>query len=160
MKEWIISIGATIIITSVASMILPQGKMGAYVKAIFSFLLVLVILKPLMIVNLDEYTIENYLSTNTIEYQIEYLNFVINKRIIEHEEKCNEIIEKAGVKEAKTTINYAVNVNFDIVINKVEINMEKAVFISEKEHINIIEEIKTALSNYLSVEYEKVIIYE
>ena len=48
MKDWIISIVSVVLITNIVCLILPQGKMGRFVKNIFSILTVLVIIKPLI----------------------------------------------------------------------------------------------------------------
>lgn len=160
MKEWIISVGATIIITSVASMIAPQGKMGPYIKGMFSFLLILVIVKPLISINLDQFNIESFLSETKIEYQSEYLDFITNKKIEKYQKKCELIIENVGVKQAEVDIDYIIGDSFTLVIKLIKVNLEKAVFISDKAHIDIIEEIKTSLSNYLNIEANKVVINE
>ena len=48
MKEWILSIGTIIILTTIADLILPDGKIGKYIKCFFSLLVMLVILTPII----------------------------------------------------------------------------------------------------------------
>jgi hypothetical protein len=56
-------------------------------------------------------------------------------------------------------IEYSLLDNRQIKREKVSVNLENAVIISEKEHIDIIDEIRNIVSEYLTVNKENVVIY-
>ena len=58
MKTWILSIGSIIILTSIISILFPEGKLGKNIKSVFSLIVVLTIIQPLATIkNLDFSTI-------------------------------------------------------------------------------------------------------
>ena len=38
MKQWILSVGIIVLLTSMVSLILPEGKIGKFIKAMFSLI--------------------------------------------------------------------------------------------------------------------------
>ncbi len=160
MKDWIISIVAVVLITSILSLILPQGKMGKYIKNIFSLLTMFVMIKPIIYVKEGNFNYEQIIGANEIVLQDGFLEFVYNKRIEEYEENCNKIIEEIGVKGAGVNINFNINKNQDIDIYSVQINLKNSVIILDKPHINIKEEIIADIASCLNVNKDLVMIYE
>lgn len=159
MKEWILSIGTTVLLTTIISLILPDGKIGKFIKGIFLIIVLLVILKPLANIKdsgLSDMSI--FVNTET-NIQSEYLNYIYDKKIKKHEEVCEKIIENIGIYKAKTSIQYSIS-EMGMEIQKVNINLKNSVIISDKEHIDIIEEIKANIMSYLNIENEKLVIYE
>ena len=74
MKEWILSIGVVILLTSIVGLILPEGKMGKYIKCFFSFIILLVLLTPLL--NKEVIYSDFLINENEIQLQENYLNYV------------------------------------------------------------------------------------
>ena len=158
MKDWIISIVSVVLITSIVCLILPQGKMGKFVKNIFSILTMLVIIKPLIYLKNGNFNFEQFAGSDIV-IQADFLNYIYQKRVDEQTKICLKIIEENGVKNAKVDINFEIE-NQDIKIKLVQINLQDSVIISDKGHIDIKEEIVAEVSSYLLVEKEVVIVYE
>jgi len=160
MKDWIISIFAIVLITSIICIILPQGKMGKYIKNIFSLLTMFVIIKPIIYLKDKDLNYEQIIGTDEIVFQEQFLSFVFNKQVEEYEKNCCKIIENIGVKNAVVSIDFDINKNQDIEIGFVQINLQSSVIISNMAHINIKEEIINDVASYLNVNKNMVIIYE
>jgi len=160
MKEWVLSIGTTVVITTIISIILPEGKIGNYIKGIFSILLILAIIKPIFAIGKIDYNIENVLSQNVVILQDDFISFTNDKKVQNFTEKCEKIIEEIGIEKAVVNIDYFVDENNQIIIKYVNVNLRNSVIILDKEHIDIIEDVKTAISDYLNLDFNKVIIYE
>lgn len=159
MKEWILKICVVAFIATLLTMILPQGKMGKYIKGVFSVIVMLVVLQPLIGIDLENVAFDfNGLKAEPA-YQQNYLDFINEKRIEYLEKRCNAIIDSLDVRGGSVVLNYSEDENRQIAITKVSINLEDAVIISDDKHIDIIEEIKSALSEYLSVNKEIMEIY-
>ncbi len=141
-------------------MILPQDKMGKYIKGIFSLLTVLVVIKPILYIKNTEIDYQKILSSDNIIYQDNFLDYINNKRVEEYEKNCLKIISEIGVDNAIIKIDYVNDENKGLQINFVKINLQNSVIISNKEHINIKEEIITDIASYLGINKNMVVIYE
>ena len=159
MKEWILSVCAVTILTVIVGMILPQGKMGKFIKSIFSLIIMLVILKPILSFDLDDLHFDMGVGNTEVVYQKNYLDYVNQKKIDSVESDCADVLYNIGVSGANILLDFSTDENYEIMITKVNINLENAVIISGNKHIDIIEEIKNALSEYLSVNKEIMVIY-
>lgn len=159
MKDWILSIGVTIIIITILSFMLPSGKLSNLIKSFFSILLMLVVLRPLTTLT-QEKNFEIFYSTSSeINLQDNYLHFIENKVIDKYKKQCEDVLNKFNIKQAEITIilgDENLNISY---IKKIYINLEKAVIISNTEHINIIDEIKDNISTFFNIENNKVEIY-
>ncbi len=160
MKSWLLRISITIVIISIMSLILPNGKLSKYIKSIFSLIITLVIIQPLFNFKETQFILNFNDSTTETLYQEQLLEYISNQKIKTLESKCKKEIENLGVKEAKVDIQYLCKDGEIKQILKVEIDLSDSVIISDKTNINIIEEIKNVVSNYLSIDSNVVVIYE
>ena len=153
MKEWIISIIAIIILTTILNLILPDSKLKGIIKCCFSLVSILVVMQPILNLNISEFNFTSVFNGNEIVLQENYLNYVNNEKIKNYTQNCISLLDDLGVESS---------VNDDLVIKfeKVLVNLKNSVLISDKEHIDIIEDIKKTLSDYLKIEEKLVVIYE
>ncbi len=159
MKQWIFSIGATVLLVSIVSIILPNGKTGKFIKSIFSVLILLVTIRPLVSISKNNLNDGINFSNVDIEIQYDYINYIFEERKNTYEENCCKILEDIGVKNAKIDINYdSSSITFDVLF--VNINLKDAVINSDMEHILVIEEIKEKTALYLTIDKSKLVIYE
>ncbi len=149
MRDWVVSIGVVVVIISVISLLIPDGKMGKYVKRIFSLLIVLVIIKPFT----EEFDIAGifYLENNQVVYQEQYIYYSIEKRVEEYEQNSIKLMENSGIFNSKINIKYQVEDVSDIKIKQVVINLKNSVIKSNAEHIDIIEEAIKSVADYLNI---------
>ena len=158
MKAWIISIVSVVLITSIVCLILPQGKMGRYVKNIFSILTILVIIKPIIYLKNSSFDFEQ-VANGEVVIQTDFINYIYEKRVDEQEKNCIKIIENKGIKNVNVDITFSVE-NLDIKIRLVQIKLNNSVIISDKQHIDIKEEISCDVASYLDISKSMVTIYE
>lgn len=161
MNDWLYSIITVVIIISILSIIVPEGRLGKIVKGIFSIIILLILIQPFVNTSsLDnsKFDILSFEVDDKVQY--EYLDYVFTKKIIALEKETKEIIEKCGVSNSTININYQVNDEEGFQINFVNINLSNAVINSDKEHIDIIEEIRNEVSKYLKINNELIRIYE
>ena len=141
-------------------MLIPEGKIGNYVKGMFSILVILVIVKPMFTIVETDYNFQNIFSENAIVLQEDFLNFTNDKKIQNIVKNCEEILKELGIENAFVDIDYDVSNYNQINITMIKVNLKNSVIISDKEHMYIIEDIKSIICKYLSVNSDKVIIYE
>ena len=161
MKEWIISVVSVVFIVSISSYIVPEGKIGDYIKGIFSFLLIFVIVKPLFSVNDNDFTLKSLtVNSANIEVQTNYLDYVYDKKYQNLLTDCINSLEQLGIKNTSIDIKYTINENGIFNLEKIIVNLQNAVMNTNKEHIDIIEEIKNNFVNKFEISKDKVIVYE
>ena len=160
MIDWILSVGTTIIFASIISIIIPEGKMNSYIKSILSILVILVIIKPMLTTTINDYDFDKILNQDVVVLQDDFLNYTNDKKIQNIIKKCKTIINEIGIENPVVNIDYFVEENNQITIKEAKINLRNSVIISDKEHIDIIEDVKTVISDYLNIASDKVIIYE
>ena len=159
MNQWLYSIVVSVIITTIISMILPDGKLRKTIQCIFSIVLILIVINPILNANKksysfisNDYVIENNIST-------EYLNFIYDIKSECMSNDCIEILSENGISNAEILVNYAINEDYSFSIKLINVNLSNAVISSNKEHIVVIEEVKSILSNELNIKKDKVIVY-
>lgn len=160
MKNWIISLGTIIILSSLITIILPEGKLNKFIKCYLSLIIMIVIIQPITSIKSLNFNFENVFQENQIELQYDYLEYVANIRINNYIDNCKKIAKDVGVDGLIVEIMYEIDENNEIILNNILLNFKNSVIISDKEHIDIIEEVKTSICKYLDVEQNKVVIYE
>ncbi len=160
MKDWITSITSIIMITTIFSLIMPEGRMGKYIKAMFSILIIFLIVQPIIQLKNDQTSFTQIISENKMELQTNYIDYMTQKKVSTYQVECIKKIEEKGVKNADVSIKYQLLENGDFNIVLVQINLENSVIISNKEHIDILEEITFSVANFLMINEDLVTIYE
>ena len=160
MKSWIISLGCIIIISALITMLLPEGKLGKFIKYYFSLIIMIVVIQPISKINNYNLNYDFIFNEKQINIQLDYLEYVTEKRINNHILDCKKIAENLGIRDVLIDINYNIDEKGEIILNKVYINLKNSVIISDKAHINIIVELKDSICDYLAIEEEQVVIYE
>lgn len=160
MKNWIISLGTIIILSSLISIILPEGKLNKFIKSYFSLIVMIIMIQPIATIKNVNFSFESFFNENKIELQYDYLDYVTNIRIDNYVNDCKKIAKEKGVDDLIVEIEYNVDENNKILFDKILLNFKNSVIISDKAHIDIIEEVKTLICKYLEVEQNKVVIYE
>ena len=152
MNGWILSIGAIIVITTIITIILPEGKMGKFIRGYFALIIMVVILNPLL--NLDGSCLVDF-DNNEVEgvfIQNDFIDYVTRQKITKLQKNCEKICENKGISNAVVTIEYSVTENADYEILLVVVNLKKSVIISNGEHIDNIEVIRQTIADYLSID--------
>ncbi len=160
MLDWILSCGATVILTSIIMIILPSGKLSAIIKSIFSLVVLLVVISPITKISKGDFSIDNVFTGGEIYVQEEFLHFIAESKIKIYEENCNKILGNFGIENAQLDFEFLITENYSVEVQKLKVDLKKSVINSDKEHIDIIKDVKEALAEYLNVDVGRVEIYE
>ena len=134
--------------------------MGVIIKSIFSFVIIFVIVKPIF-----SLTFENFDTTFTnvsedIILQNSYINYAIDEKQVDVSRQIQLILKEQGISEAEVNTICNFDQDIGIKIDVIIINLEKAVIISDKEHIDIIEIINKTICELFEVNQKDIVIYE
>lgn len=157
---WILSIAGIICISVIVELILPEGQMNKYIKGIFSFIVILVIIMPipkLIGSNFDFSNILNYEnSVNVDEDYIYQLN--LNKLNLLKEDIESEI-NKHGYE------NVSVYINCNIFENKmnfksITVDLNSLVISENAEHKDITKikkDITNIILSFIQIDEEEIL---
>lgn len=157
MKIWVLSIIVVVFSLSVISLLLPTGKLGKFIKTIFSLVLIFVVIKPIVGLREFDYNIKDIFVENEVVIQDSYLEYVTNKKIIVYKNNCIQIMEKNGVYGGYVDLKYEIDNDCKILYKIVSLNLKNAVIKSDKEHIVIIETVKREIKSYLGLNEDFVV---
>ena len=159
-KSWVISVVSCVILTIIITFVTPEGRLGKVIKCVFSIVVSLVILQPITYVfdNEFDYVFSDVTLDNLI--QTDYLDYVFDVKIKSLKSQAKLVAENNGITNAEFEIILDDQNNLQFLIKEFRVYLDKAVISSNKEHIDIIESLKNDLSKNLSIETDKVIIYE
>ena len=151
MKEWVLGVGGTVVIITIIGFILPNGKIGKYIKGIMNLLLLLVIFRPIFFIDFEN-IVDFDFDLNNVFIQEDYIDYSFSKRNEFLEKECVQIIKKLNVDNPIVEIIYRKTETDIFMIEKVNIDLSKTVINSDKAHIDIIEQIRKNISRYLSID--------
>ena len=162
MKEWILSVSVTVLICGLIFLILPKSKVSKAIKTVASFVTVFAVIQPLVGLDVSDLISESVFGRGEIVVQEEYLDYtgrlresILRKRIVDN-------LEKTGIKLNEENIYIISDCLSEkgFFVEGAEINLKNAVIITENEHIDIKEEVKTVACEVLGVTSDRVKIYE
>lgn len=147
LQAYIISLISVSLLTAIAQIITPEGKLKSVCKTIFSFIVILTIISPFVGGKLKiNFDFENNLSDFTVDETAVNLIYEEREKLIE--KSCERILEENGI------IGVRADVVFNGKVEKVTLNFDDLRITEETEHINIISKTIDILSDFLSIKKE------
>ena len=157
-SSWVLSIAGIIAISVIVELILPEGSLNKYIRSIFSFIIVLVIIAPLPSLVGKNFDFSQISVEENYTLQEDYL-FQLN--VYKTEALQNEIVDdvkNAGYENVRVNISCE-NYSTTFVIKAVYVELKNLVILDKAEHTNIIdieEEILLIIQAHTNVDKEKV----
>ena len=150
MSAYILSICGAVILSALVTIIMPEGKIGKFINGVLKILCVFIMLVPL--VNwVSDLKFEGKGEGNETEVSLDedYLDYFFGKQVVEKEFSIKVLI----VTDWECA-DYAFSVR------KVQINIKDFGMNGNDEHIMIIEQLRTRVSEIANIDKEAVTVYE
>lgn len=150
-SSWLLSILSIVIAGVLVDLILPNGKLNGFIRAIFGFFTVAVIISPIPKLLNKEIDFSNIIyNENSTQIDQDYI-IATNKKIIESlqimvEEKLNN----EGFSQVDVEIQYIIE-NYSYKIEKVILNLKNLVIKPNVVHINKYTEMEQIVIDCLSI---------
>jgi len=160
MKIWLLNVSVTILVTTITGLILSKGKTATFVKCLFSVLTLLIIVKPIVNLKSGDFNMKNFIYQDNILIENDFIEYAFNNQNALKEEQIKERLYTLGIENAEIEIFYEIENDYDISYKKIHVNLKNAVIKGDKEHIVIIEDIKSCIAQFLLVDKDILVIYE
>lgn len=147
LSNWILSIAGIICVSVIVELILPDGQMNRYIKGIFSFIIILVVIMPIPKLLYRDLDFSNIFDNSGYEIDSDYLYQVNLDKMNSVKNEIENQIEKRGY------LNVVVSINCDIFDNSMQyksifVDLSDLVISGQAEHNNI-SKIKKDISNII-----------
>lgn len=136
LSNWILSIAGIICVSVIVELILPDGQMNRYIKGIFSFIIILVVIMPIPKLLNRDFDFSNIFDNSGYEIDSDYLYQVNLDKMNSVKNEIENQIEKRGY------LNVVVSINCDIFDNSMQyksifVDLSDLVISGQAEHNNI-----------------------
>lgn len=136
LSNWILSIAGIICVSVIVELILPDGQMNRYIKGIFSFIIILVVIMPIPKLLNRDFNFSNIFDNSGYEINSDYLYQVNLDKMNSVKNEIENQIEKRGY------LNVVVSINCDIFDNSMQyksifVDLSDLVISGQAEHNNI-----------------------
>lgn len=136
LSNWILSIAGIICVSVIVELILPDGQMNRYIKGIFSFIIILVVIMPIPKLLNRDLDFSNIFDNSGYEIDSDYLYQVNLDKMNSVKNEIEKQIEKRGY------LNVVVSINCDIFDNSMQyksifVDLSNLVISGQAEHNNI-----------------------
>ncbi|MGI6701653.1 MAG: stage III sporulation protein AF [Christensenellales bacterium] len=154
MGAWLVSVAAVVALSVLLDIVVPEGETNKYIKGIFALITVFVIIAPVITFIERDYSIEDLFTANT----------ALNDAFIRQTESDLSEIKNDAIEKALSDIGYKdtsvrIYLNYDNKIDFVTVDINNLSIDKDKPHININNDIKSIVANFLNIDKEKVVIY-
>lgn len=155
-SSWILGIAGICVLGVVVDLILPNGQTKKYIKGVFAFFVVLVIIAPLPSLLNKEFSISDIFEENAIVIQEDFV-FQLNKQRLE---SVQDMIEKDLIEQGIENVSIVLSANIFTERMKVEsvfVDLSRVVLNENVEHKDINELVVKSVLKYVSVEKDNII---
>lgn len=158
-SSWILTICGVCVLSVVIDLILPDGQTNKHIKAVFSYILIFIIIAPIpKLLNknfeIDEIFNEEEISIdNNYIYQLNQYKLDLLKKEIENDIKGKNI---QGVEIAISADVF----KSELEIKSIYVDLFNLVIDEKNQHINIEIVIVECIQNHINIEKEKIFFNE
>lgn len=158
MNKWVLSIGFLAILSSVLTIILPNGKMEKCVKGVFATLFTFIVINPFFNFDNNGWTFNFTNNDYEITYQEEYLNNVANQKELIIKENCQNILKYYGINNVTISIDYTVDKNGQTIIEKIIFDATSLEYLGEEDSIIAMDKALLSIKSYLNLDLDKLVV--
>ena len=157
---WVLSIVGIIVLSMLVDLLLPSGSMSKFIKSIFGYLIIVVILSPVFsFFTQKDFSINDIFSSSNVQIQDSFVANV-NRQFLDSVEKSIEkSCHEKGIKFVEVGIQADIFKN-EIEIKQISVNLKNIVITDEVKHTNIRTSIVNIIKENIKVKEEIIKFYE
>lgn len=137
LSAWILSIAGVVLLSVLVELILPAGSMNKYIKGIFAFIIMFVILSPIPKLLNQNIDISSWFDSQTIKVDEDYLQQLNYDKMIKLQSDIESEISSYGYNNVNIYISSDIFDN-TFSVKSVTVDLTELVITENAEHINIV----------------------
>ncbi len=156
-SSWIMAIVGVSVLGVLVDLVMPNGQTKKYIKGIFAFIVVLVIISPLPNLLNKNFSIDDIFEEDAIVIQEDFVYQVNRDRLETLENMIVADLKEQGIG------NITVNISANVFTNKMKIeavfvDLSQVVINQNLEHIDINELVAKSVLKYVSIDKNNIVI--
>ena len=156
-SAWVLSVAGICVLGVLVELMLPAGQTKKYIKGIFSFVVVLIVISPLPAFFKKDFKAEDIFEENAILIQEDFVYEINNKRLEKLENLILTDLKEIGIDNAGVKLNANIFTT-DLVIDAVFVDLRESVIDEKISHIDIEEDVISSVLKYVMVERNDIIV--
>jgi len=159
-SSWLMSIVGIALLGVITDLMLPEGQMQKYVKAVFAFLVVFVIISPFPKLLNSNLSIEAFFGKeHALQIQTQFIGVVNMQKKLALEKTIVQGLELHGITNctAKVNIDYLTN---DFKVANILVDVGQVVLTKQLSHIDMIALVRTVTKQLSGIKEEYITIHE
>ncbi|MGI5841702.1 MAG: stage III sporulation protein AF [Christensenellales bacterium] len=160
LSGWLLSIAGVSLLSVLIDVVLPNGQTNKYIKGIFSFIMVFVIISPIPSLLVDGFKLDAIFAENSgIVIEKDFIYQVNRTKLTFLENQIETELEKQGLLNVEVVVNGDI-FDFSMKIKNVYVDLSNLVINPKDKHIDIKKTVSQIVLDFVSLEKEKVIFNE
>lgn len=155
-SSWVMAVAGICVLGVLVELVLPNGQTKKYIKGIFAFIVVLVIISPLPSILKKEFSIDDIFEEDAIIIQEDFIYQVNKNRLETLENMVVTDLEEQGIKGVSIIINANIFTN-QMKIDTVFVDLSHVVINENMEHIDINELVANSILKYISINKSQIV---
>ncbi len=156
---WLLSIAGISVLSVLIDVILPSGQTSKYIRGIFAFFMVFVIVAPFPKLFGREFDIEKIFATQSIEIQKNFIIQINKDKLNLLENQIENELNLQNLNEIQITVNGDVFAS-PMEIKNIFVDLSNLVINENNKHINIKKVTKDCVKKFINIEEEKIVFNE
>ena len=158
-SSWILSIAGVVVLSILLDLFLPEGKLNSYIKTIFNFVIILVVITPLPELFNKDFDTSTMFSNSQIVLQEDYIYQLNRDKLTMLETTIEDTLSNSGYKN----IDVSISANIFVIEMKIEtifVDLSNLVIQQNDENINIKNEVVKCITSIISINKENIVFSE
>ena len=157
---WVLSIVGIIVLSMLVDLLLPSGSMSKFIKSIFGYLIIVVILSPVFsFFSQKNFSINDIFSSSNVQIQDSFVANVNRQFLDSVENSIEKSCHEKGIKFVEVGIEADIFEN-EIEIKQISVNLKNIGITDEVKHTNIRTSIISIIKENIKVKEEIIKFYE
>lgn len=157
---WILSIVGVIVLSVVVDLVMPNGSTSKFIKNIFAFVIVIVIISPIVsFLSNKNLVLDDFFKEKSIVVQDEFIASINRQLLDKTEEDIQKTLKANGINNVQVGFSADIFQN-ELKIEQVSVDLSQIVIDEKFPHINIKTSIKDIIFRFVSIEESKIVFYE
>ncbi|MBR5012609.1 MAG: stage III sporulation protein AF [Clostridia bacterium] len=157
---WVLSVVGIIILSMLVDLILPSGSMSKFIKSIFGYLIIVVILSPVFsFFTQKNFSINDIFSSSSVQIQDSFVVNVNRQFLDSIEQSIEKTCYDRGIKFVEVGIEADIFEN-EIEVKQISVNLKNIVITDQNKHTNIRTSIIAVIKENIKIQEEIIKFYE
>ncbi len=158
-SAWVLSIAGVCVLSVLVELVLPEGKTQKYIKTVFSFFVIIVIIAPLPKLAKSDFSLDSIIAGDNVELQEDFIYQINRDKLDAISQDIESDLNQQGIRGVQVLVSANIFTS-NLEIEAVFVDLFEMVITQESQHINTHETIKRTVKKYVDIKEENIVFNE